>query len=237
LFNLGIGDGELNTAQSAPHSDLLPRVLAPYGVDAKSVSAQHDFVNHHIATLETSANETIARTGFVLKRASEGFGIGYKVPLAVIAMGQAMLGIDLAVATPFMASNPAAFTAAAMGAVFWGYQSLDSEQKATLHTMIGEAFDFGVELVKTIVEFCIRTLTSILNSDELAELKRYVAEFAEALGSSLYEVTGRIYDRVTEIAGTAGAAITSAGSAVSSSASTTFSKGKSLIWKNKDGNP
>lgn len=224
------------TDHSLSQDNLLPRVLASYGVDARSVSDQHEFINQHIATLETSANETIARTGFVLKRASEGFGLGYKVPLAVIAMGQTMLGIDLAVATPFIASNPAAFTAAAMGAIFWGYQSLDDEEKAHLHSRIGEAFSFGVELVKTIAEFCIRTMKSLLDSDEFAELRRLVAEFADAVGSSLYQVTGRIYDRVTEIASSAGTAVTNAGAAVGATASTTLSKGKSLIWKDKEGN-
>ena len=221
----------MKIAQPMPEQDLVPRILAPYGVNAQSVGAQQDFINQHIAALETSDNETIARSGFVLKRASEGFAIGYKVPLAIIAMGQTMLGIDLEVATPFLASNPAAFTAAAMGAVFWGYQSLDDAEKAKLHALIGQAFDFGVELIRTIAEFCIKTMKSLLDSEEFAQLKRYVAEIATAAGSSLYEVTGRISDRVSEIATSAGSAVTNAGTVVSTTASATFTKGKSLLWK------
>lgn len=219
----------MSAAQSIRDRDLLPRILAPYGVNAKSVRAQQAFINQHISDLETSENETIARSGFLLKRASEGFGLGYKVPLAIIAMGQKMLGVDLAVAIPFLASNPAAFTAAAMGAVYWGYQSLSEEEKASLHSVIGEAFNFGVELIKTIAEFCIKTMKALLDTEQFAQLRRYVAEFAEVVGSSLYEVTGHIYDRVSEIANSASAAVTTAGAAVSTTASSTISKGRSLL--------
>jgi negative regulator of replication initiation len=117
-----------------------------------------------------------------------------------------------------------------MGAVYWGYQALEQEEREQLHRLIGEAFDFGVELVKTIVDFCIRTMKDLLDSEEFAQLRKYVAEFAEAVGSSLYEVTGRIYDRVTEIANSAGEAVTSAGTSVGGAASATLNKGRSLIW-------
>lgn len=219
----------MTNSQASEAVQLIPRVLAPYGVDAQSVSEQHDFINRHIAEMEASENETIARSGFVLKRASEGFGIGYKVPLAVIAMGQKMLGIDLAVATPFLASNPAAFTAAALGAVFWGYQSLGEDEKAKLHEAIGRAFEFGVELIRNLAEYCIKTMKALLASEEFAQLRRFVAEVAESVGSSLYEVTGRIYDRVTGLANTAGGVL----SAVSTTASETVSRGKSLVWKDR----
>ncbi|QIQ85631.1 hypothetical protein [Erythrobacter sp.] len=227
----------MTTAAPQPAENLVVKVLEPYGVDASSVSEQQRFIDEHIAQLEASDNETIARSGFVLKRASEGFGIGHKVPLAVMAMGQQMLGIDLAVATPFIASNPAAFTAAAMGAVYWGYQALEPEEREHLHRLIGQAFEFGVELVKTIAEFCIRTMRDLLDSEEFAQLRKYVAEFAEAVGSSLYDVTGRIYDRVTEIANSAGEAVSGAGSSVGSAASATINRGKALIWGNEEKDP
>ena len=224
----------MTTAAAQPQNDLVVKVLAPYGVNASSVSEQHSFIENHIAELEASDNETIARTGFVLKRASEGFGIGHRIPLAVMAMGQKMLGIDLAVATPFIASNPAAFTAAAMGAIYWGYQALDPDERDQLHQLIGQAFDFGVELVRNLAEFCIRSMKELLDSEELAQLRKYVAEFAKAVGSSLYEVTGRIFDRATEIANSASVAVSGAGTTVANAASTSFSRGKALIWRKEE---
>ena len=219
---------------NVPAKDLIPRVLAPYGANESSVTAQHEFVNEHIAQLVSSDNEVIARTGFVLARASEGFGLGHRVPLSLIAMGQTMLGVDLAVATPFLASNPAAFTAAAIGAVYWGYRALSDDEKVQLHALIAEAFDFGVELVKMIADFCIKTLKSVLDSEAFAELRRYVAEAANAAGSSLYEVTGRIYDRVSEVANSAKNAATSVGTAVGSATDKTIQSGKALISRSKE---
>lgn len=221
-------------AASAPSEDYILKVLAPYGVSAGSVSDQHLFVNEHIASLVASDNEVIARTGFVLARASEGFGLGHRVPLSLIAMGQKLLGIDLAVAAPFIASNPAAFTAASIGAVYWGYQALDEDEKAQLHAMIGEAFAFGVELVKTLAEFCIRTLKSLLDSEAFAQLRQYVADAATAVGSSLYEVTGRIYDRASEVANAAISAVSGVGTAVGAVTDKTIKSGKSLISRSKE---
>jgi hypothetical protein len=201
-----------------PENDFLPRILAPYGVNAQHVSERQAFINEHIAQLE----------------ASEGFGLGHKVPLSIIAMGQKMLGIDLAVATPFLASNPAAFTAAALGAVYWGYRALSDDEKAQLHSLIGEAFSFGVELVKTIAEFCIKTMKSLLDAEAFAQLKEYVAEAANAVGSSLYEVTGRLYDRVSEAANSAKSAVSNAGTAVGVATAKTLQSGKALISRNKE---
>lgn len=224
----------MNSSASVPSEDYIPRVLAPYGVNATSVTAQHEFVNEHIAQLVSSENEVIARTGYVLARASEGFGLGHRVPLSLIAMGQKMLGIDLTVPTAFLASNPAAFTAAAIGAVYWGYQALDDKEKEQLHSLIADAFEFGVELVKTLAEFCIKTLKSLLDSEAFAELRKYVAEAATALGSSLYEVTGRIYDRVTEVANSALSAAASVGTAVGAATDKTLQSGKAIISRREE---
>ncbi|MCB2085171.1 MAG: hypothetical protein H6920_07735 [Sphingomonadaceae bacterium] len=222
----------MNAAANVPTDDLLAKVIATYGVQAADESAQRQFIAKHIAELETSDNEAVARTGFILKRANEGFGLGHKVPLSIIAMGQAMLGIDLAVAAPFLASNPAAFTAAALGAIYYGYQALEDEERAELHARIGAALDFGVELVKTIVRFCIDTMKSLLDPETLAQIKNYVADAAEAAGNSLYDVTGKLLDRISGLASDASEVASSAGTALGAAAGEAYQKGRALFDRN-----
>ena len=221
----------MGVAANVPTNDLLTKVVATYGVDAGSETKQQNFINQHIADLESSDNEAVARTGFVLKRANEGFGLGYKVPLSIITMGQVMLGIDLTVGAPFLATNPAAFTAAALGAVYYGYQALEDEERAELHARIGAALDFGVELVKTIAKFCIDIMKSLLDPATLAQIKKLVAETAEAAGSSLYEVTGKVLDRVAGLASDAGVAASAAGAAIGSVAGNAYDKGRALFQR------
>ena len=224
----------MSISQRLPEQGLLPKVLATYGLDGGDESKQRQFVAEHIAQLESSDNEAIARSGFVLNRAQEGFGLGHKVPLAIIAMGQTMLGIDLAVATPFLASNPAAFTAAALGAVYYGYQALEDSERAELHARIGAALEFGVELVKTIARFCIETMKSILDPETLSQIKRFVAEVAEAAGGTLYDVTGKFLDRISGVASSIGTTAASAGSSIGSAAASTVNRGKRIIWRNDE---
>jgi hypothetical protein len=58
-------------------------IMALYGV----VSDLNGFLNDHIEKMAASENATIARTGRVIQGAKFGFGIGYIVPVAVIAVG------------------------------------------------------------------------------------------------------------------------------------------------------
>ncbi|MXO72582.1 hypothetical protein [Alteraurantiacibacter buctensis] len=218
----------MKVARRIPQDDLLPRVLATYGIhDQPSDDARSRFISRHIADLEASPNEAISRRGYVLKRANEGFGLGYKVPLGVIAAGQVMLGIDLAVAAPFLASNPAAFTTAAMGAIYYGYQALDDQEREELHRQIGAALDFGAELVKTLIRFVIDMMSSLLDSQALAQVKDYLAQTAATLGLTLYDITGRMYDRITGLA----AGVGSAAASVGETAGTALARGKELLWR------
>ena len=213
--------------------DMIPKILAHYGVSAKNDSEREKFVVGHIEILERAENQAVARTGSVLRRAFDGYGLGYKIPLAVIAIGQEMLGINLAVAAPFVTANPAAFTCAAVGAIYFGYQALDEPERAALFAKIGKALQFGVELVKSIVEFCIDSLRSIFDKENLAIVKAYVAEFASAMGSSLAEITGKLSDRISAAASGAlsgaGALAINAGSAVTSVAGSAYEVGSSYF--------
>jgi len=185
------------------HEDLLQRLLQDYGLKEYGETARSEFVDGHIQALESSDNEVIARTGFVLKRAADGFGLGYKIPLAVVAMGRAMLGIDLAVAVPLLSTNPAAFTCAAAAAVYYGYAALSDNERLQFQTLIAEAFEFGVELVKGVIDFFIVTMRSVFDSDLLKQMKALLAEAATSAGTSLYEITGSLKDRTQALASSA----------------------------------
>lgn len=182
-----------------PEKDLIERVLRSYGVSSNSDKYRQTFVAQHLDLLATSDNESVARSGYVLKRAQDGFGLGYKVPLAIIAIGQVMLGLDLAVTAPFIAANPAAFTCASIGAVYYGYSALDENERQILHRKIGDAIDVGVELVRSIVEFCVATLKSLLSKETLSAMRDIVSDYAQQAGSSLAEITGKVSDKAWEI--------------------------------------
>lgn len=212
-------------AQRLPQDHLLERVLRNYGVEGISDGERKRFVTQHIELLEASDNEAVARSGFVLRRAQDGFGLGYKVPLAVMAMGQAMLGLDLAVAAPFIASNPAAFTCAAIGAVYYGYSALSDDERQTLHKVVGMAIDVGIELVRSVIEFCIATLKSILDKQTLVAVRDFVAEYARLAGSSLGEVTGKLSDRAFELGRQAAEGAEELAGAIRASASSVLAQG------------
>ena len=169
----------------------------------------------------------------MLKRTYEGYGVGYKVPLAVLAIGRAMIGVDLAVSAPFIASNPVAFTCAAVGAVYYGYNALDEDEKLIIGNRVADAFGFGVELVSSLVRFCIDQMASVFDKDMLRALKESLSQVATALGLTVYEITGALRDRLASAASTSyenaswflGAATNTAASAVSA----VSGSGRSLI--------
>ena len=208
-----------------PDHDLLERVLRNYGVERASETERTRFVSKHIELLESSENEAVARSGFVLRRAQDGFGLGYKVPLAVIAMGQTMLGLDLAVSAPFIATNPAAFTCAAIGAIYYGYAALSEDERHKLNTAVSAAIEAGVELVRSIVEFCIGTLKSVLDKQTLIAVRDFVAEYAQMAGSSLAEVTGKLSDKAAELGRQAIAGAEELANTVRTTASTVIEHG------------
>lgn len=218
-------------AKRLPDDDLLERVLRNYGIERASDTERMRFVAGHIELLETSDNEAVARSGFVLRRAQDGFGLGYKVPLAVIAMGQAMLGLDLAVAAPFIASNPAAFTCAAIGAIYYGYTALSEDERQTLHSAVGAAIEAGVELVRSVIEFCISTLRSILDKQTLVAVREFVAEYSRMVGSSLGEITGKLSDRAVELGRQAASGAEGIANSVWHSASSIMAQGAEKLGR------
>lgn len=199
---------KLGPATVLSNDDLLRRLLADYGIDAIDESVRSQSFEKHISNLESSQNEVTARTGFILKRAYDGYGLGYKVPLAILAIGKAMIGVDFAVSAPFIASNPLAFSCAAIGAVYYGYNALKDEEKEAVCEMVAQAFGYGLELISSIARFCIDLMASVFDKGMLGKLKDSLGVVASALGTSVYDITGAFRDR---LAGATAATIETAG--------------------------
>lgn len=222
-------------------SNILEHTLGIYGVKDKSDDARNRFVHKHIAMLESAENEVVARSGFVLRRANEGFGLGYRVPMALIAMGHALLGIDLSLAAPAMASNPVALTCAAVGAIYYGYAALNEVERQAINQRVAEAFSFGAELVQSIVKYCVETLKSILDSEGFAYLKNLVSEYATSFGLTISDITMSITDRIATLAAStsqeAGRLVSSAASSVGDLANQAVDAGNRAVSYIKDKKP
>lgn len=187
---------------------LNPAGLAMNGIVAAIRSIYHiagdinTFMDEHIEKMKISENPTISRTGRVLEGAKLGFGIGYTVPITIIALGQLLLGCsrDAAItigSTAFL-SNPIAMTCAAIGAVYYGWNALSEQEKIETIERLRNELDVGAELIKSIVQFVITKTNELLSSENLKELKEFISEAAHAFGKTLSEVTGAIKDRVID---------------------------------------
>jgi hypothetical protein len=227
--------GNVAVTDRIPENDLLKHLFATYGVAEDSNQERSRFIDQHLLSLEQADNEVVSRAGFVLRKAQEGFGLGYKVPVVVIAMGKAMLGIDLAVMTPLVATHPAAWTCAALGAVYYGYTALGDEERIALTAKVGAALDFGAELVRGIVQFCIDTLKSVLSDENIKKMKAMVAETAAAFGLTIADITRSLLDRVYTFASssveTASSVAATAASSIGDLAGTAYATGNRLLQR------
>jgi len=171
-------------------------IKALYGV-AKDIN---EFIDEHIEALKASDNHTISRTGRVIEAAKYGFGIGYSVPILIIALGQLILGNPLAAASTVVAAttftNPLAMTCAAVGAIYYGWGALSDMERTEICDRLRKGFDAGVELIKSIVHFVIAKTKEFLSPENIKEIRRIVGEAAVAFGRTLGDITGAIRDRV-----------------------------------------
>lgn len=164
--------------------------------------AFNDFLNEHIANLRSSDIPMVERSGRVLEGAKAGFGIGYVAPVIVIAAGQALLGNPLsaaaAVGSALTLTNPVAMTCAAIGAVAYGYGALSPDERDALLLKLGHGLSVGVELIRSVIGFAVEEIRRLLSSQQMAEIKKYVREYAEVFGKHLSEVTGLIADKLSD---------------------------------------
>lgn len=160
----------------------------------------NDFFDDQIEEMKGKENTTVSQTGRVLEAAKSGFGIGFISPVVVIATGQLILGnpltaVGVVVTAPL---NPIAMTCAAVGAVYYGWNALNDQEKTELLDKLSEGLEIGVELIKSIIRFVIEKTKKFLSADNLDEIKKYISRAADTFGRKLSDVTGTIGDKLSD---------------------------------------
>jgi hypothetical protein len=187
----------------ATFSPIAAAIGAMYGV----VTDINDYFDEHIADMRRSANTTIERTGRVLEAAKYGFGVAYLSSVIIIAVGQVLLGNTFAaiitVATAATLTNPIAMTCAAIGAIIYGWNALSDEERNDILGKLSKGLEIGVEFIRSIVNFVIRTAKELMDSKVLKDLKKFITEKAALFGRSLSDVTHSTVDTISD----AGAAV------------------------------
>ena len=194
------------------------------------------FAVEHIDTLKAADNALANRCGLLLEAANEGFGVGNETALVLIGVGQHLLGNPLASAATAGAAgaNPVIMTCAAIGAIHYGWNAMSQEERDALLKAVGNVFRIGVEFIRSIANFALDMIKSLMSAENIAELKKMVAGVAAAFGTRLSEITRALSDRIVEgstyaaaaagtAASTAAAAAGSAAAVAGSAASTAWS--------------
>ena len=170
-------------------SGMVLAIKALYGI----AGAINEFIDDHIEKLKASDNPLIASTGRVLEGAKYGFGVGYVSSVAIIAVGQVLLGNTLAAAgtvlTAVTLTNPIAMTCAALGAIYYGWNALTEKERQQILENLSNGLAIGIELIRSLVEFVIRTSKSLMTSSQLEDFKKFVKAQAARFGKSLSDVT------------------------------------------------
>jgi hypothetical protein len=192
------------------------RVLAGAGIPVLTATAQavaalygiasniNDFINGHIEDMKRSSNPTVEKTGRILEMAKFGFGLGYLSSVTIIAVGQYLLGNTLAAVSTLAAaatlSNPIAMTCAAVGAILYGWQALNDDERNGILDSLAQGLEIGVELIKSMVAFVINTAHELFNSKLVKDFKDFIADKAALFGRSLSDVTHLTVDVIAETA-------------------------------------
>jgi hypothetical protein len=156
------------------------------------------FVDEHIDLLKGSSDPSISKVGSVLEGAKKGLLLGYAAPVVLIATGQLLLGHPFlaggTVLTAATLTNPIAATCAAIGAIWFGWKALNNTEQEALLEKLSKGFELAIDVIRSVIEFALGQLKSMLSSKELKKLQDGLIEFARKLGRSLYAITGKLKD-------------------------------------------
>ncbi len=185
------------TTHTIPSSPLTDALRAIYG----TASALNEFMNSHIAALKGSDDATISRTGNLLAEAKSGFMIGYVTPIAIVAVGQLLLGNPLtaAVSAVGMAVSPVAITCAAVGAIWMGWRALKPGEQARILETVRTGLGLSITVVTSVIEFVVRQAQALFGKPQIAVLREMVRTEAATFGRSLAQVTGSAMDAVMDL--------------------------------------
>ncbi|WP_427913902.1 hypothetical protein ACPWT1_02795 [Ramlibacter sp. MMS24-I3-19] len=185
------------STHAIPSSPLTDALRAIYG----TASALNEFMNSHIAALKASDDATISRTGDLLAEAKSGFMIGYVTPVAVIAVGQLLLGNPLtaAVSAVTMAVSPVAITCAAVGAIWMGWRALKPSEQARILETVKAGLGLSIAVVTSVIEFVAKQAHALFGKPQIAVLREMVRAEAANFGRSLAQVTGSAVDAMLDL--------------------------------------
>lgn len=193
------------------NSPLVLALQAIYGT-AKTVN---EFVDEQIEKLKAHTDETIRASGRLLEGAKYGFGIGYITPVVIQVAGQLILGNPLAVVnaavTAATFSNPIAITCAAIGAIYFGWKALSSEERGAIIDRITQAFEIGAELVKSIMMYVVTKLGDLVSDERIGDYKKFVTTAAQNFGRNLSDITRDLGDKMIETKEAIGEVLNSTG--------------------------
>ena len=188
---------------------------------ASAISAANEATDQMISALKESENVSINRVGRVLEGAKAGFMIGYVAPSIVGAVGVALTTGDLVAAVGAAAgalTNPLAGVCAAVGAIYFGWNALNENEKDKIITEVGNFLRVGSELIKSVILFSIKSMKEVMSSDNIQELKSMVRDAAEMAGRHLSDITKSALDKIFEISDVIGNTASGAVGAVSTTA-------------------
>lgn len=194
----------LNVAKMHPVGMVLSQMAQAIKGIYNIGSAVNEFIDDHIDAMKKSENPTVSKTGRVLEMAKYGFGLGYMSSVTIIATGQLLLGNTLAavgtVGTAAVLANPIAMTCAAFGAIYYGWSALSDAERNEILDKLRAGLEIGVETIKAIIAFVVKTTNEILSPENIAEFKAFIKTYAEKFGKSLSDVTGRMVDILKDAA-------------------------------------
>lgn len=208
--------------------------LSPYALAIQALygvaSELNSFIDNHIESMKSSANNTIAQTGAVLEGAKFGFGLGYMSSVIIISGGQLLLGNTLGaiseVATAAALSNPMAMTCAAVGAIYFGWNALSDEERNNILEKLAEGVQVGKELIKAVFSYVIDWFKSINDSVFIKELKEDIRDAAVIFHKNLSDITKSAADKADELLKTVSATARKFGDGVMDAVNTVRDKVK-----------
>lgn len=163
-------------------------IASLYGV----TTSIDEFMDGHIAQMRGSDQPMIERTGRILEAAKFGFGLGYVSSVVVIAVGQLLLGNSLSaiatVSSAAVGANPVAMTCAAFGAIYYGWTALSDVERNKIVDAVSTGLSVGVELLKSILSFVIKTADDLMSSSVLSDLAESVSVGMKRLGNTMLDL-------------------------------------------------
>ena len=113
--------------------------------------------------------------------------MGYLGSVIIIATGQLLLGSApaalITAASAAVLMNPVATTCAAIGAIFYGWQALNDEEKDEILNQLAQGFETGKEIIRSLVEFTANKMKEFSEGSWSKSLKEKLSDWGDDISS------------------------------------------------------